>query len=399
MSWRQDCERVLTRVLREVSSIESPYPVLKPQIDLARADLSSEICIYAARKLNVTPDSLAHAVVEKSANQVIGSLEYERGFLNLRGPRNLGWLSQVEVPSSSDSIESSVVVVVRNSDLATARHLARAALQARLSSRPCKLFLLDATSISLLSSREGEKWYDTWWYATKTALQQSQLGTARTQIASEAFEKMISPNQIVTVWAEAGSTRHSHFKIFIENFRKKYKNFNLILSTNRWGSTPKCAIETLIGDSIDQFNLARVLYLAGNLLGEELDPNVPQLQERANILEVIKANSTRLSQIRSTFSGLYDERLVQGIAVNIFLRCRFLPLFVESAARQGEISEFLSALDDLCYLFQRFFNQPETRKRLQSDNDAELALLITGVQDALAYILTLLDEGAIELTV
>ena len=395
MGWLERTEHTLRRALLEVSALEAIEPILKPQVDLARADLSSEICFRAARSLNQIPAVLAERVGELAAPQIEGSITNERGFLNIRGPRNLRWLSQVEQPNKSPDLNRAVIVV-KGAELASARLLARASIQLKLSAPGSRLLLLSAQQLERLDCVSTD-WSINWWNQVKLLLSRSSIVTAGQAIPNSIWDSHLSSIKSVTIWAEASLARKSLLKSTVVNLRARGLTLELMYTPARWGSNARHDIDTLLGDNDPETNLARLVYLAGNLCGEELDAIVPGLNERANLVSMLRATSARLSQLsRNCAEALSDQTRPTELVTNILLRCRFLPLFAANAAMYGEVAQLLSVLEDLCRSFQSYFNQPETRRRLNSTQpDCELELVISGVQDALAYILTLFEDHSV----
>ena len=350
------------------------------------------MCLHAARLLNQTPSSLAQRVIEIAQSQIEGEVSAERGYINIRGPRTLSWLNKVEHPINRLD-QDSVVIVARCSDLATIRLLARACLQIKLNPRNTQLLLFSALQIERLNF-DAKRWYDQWRQQSKSALQRQSITSADANFSPADWSTKCSANNRVTVWVDSSCVRSPILRSALAHLRGQGLNLNLAVTPTRWGSNATHESNALLGseDSLD--NLARLLYLASDLLGAELDPAVPSLNERANPLSNLRSTCLRLGELNRGAANISGNQLVTSELVsNILLRCRFMPLFVSNASDFGEVGELMAVLDDLCRSFQRYFNQPEIRQRLRSAHaDAELGLVISGVQDTLAYILTIFED-------
>ena len=395
MGWLEQTEHILRRALFEACAIEAQPPILKPQVDLSIADLSSSMCLRAARLLNQTPDSVAQRVAEIAAPQIVGDLSVERGFINIRGPRALAWLNKIE-HSVSPSEQSLAIIVARSTEVATVRMLARACMQTRLCRSDTRIFLYSAQGIEALQLG-AMKWSDNWWELCQVALQRQPISATTSGLCGNDWEGQLSAIKAATLWVEPNCVRYACVKSTVSQMRSRGIELNLAVPSKRWGANARHDVLTLLGSNDRGFNLARLVYLASNLIGSELDATVPTLEERANPVSMLRLTSSRISELSRSVTNISGQQPISSeLVARILLRCRFLPIFVANAARFAEIGELISVLDDLSRTFQRYFNQPEIRRKLSLISpDNELETVISGVQDALAYILTVLEDDPV----
>ncbi|MDC0357931.1 hypothetical protein OAO01_03875 [Oligoflexia bacterium] len=370
---------------------------LRPQLDLSRGDLVTDVCLRLAAVLRMGQGAIASQLVSNLSSNLPCSVTYTEGFLNLTLPDKAEWLLSFVAPSvcpKSESLNCPQYIIILpqlNEQLCRGGYL-----------RLCSIGVFQFLILKALNVNAKL-------YFGKDCVADSQAVTVAMDVYRAVIERCLSTTR---------DASKNYFKETLEVIQipKQTKIF-LWSYTNcgdtRWltreqkhnGATERpVEIKALNRDALsgveierdlvlqdwsDRELLALLFYFSGGTKGHDLDFNVPRMEESDNLLWLVRTTAERVERFgQSAISFNFTDQIVAlnselaltgRVPRNLLLRLRFLSDWFCLAGTDGAVVDFTSVLQKLLVSFGRIFNLPDLRQRLEQGSATPLESAIISV--------------------
>ncbi|MBX7143806.1 MAG: hypothetical protein K1X79_05095 [Oligoflexia bacterium] len=358
------------RFLKEYTSQRWPgitlNTELRPLADLSLGDVTSSVPIQAARLLRLRADDCAKEIVAAWPPVGHGMPRQDGDYLNISIIK--GWDDySVQVPSMASPAGRKLSVfvppLVGTAGLgAQVRLLARIAIQIRLLQSFGKSFQVQiggSEELPITGSALGSIFSELLTHSLTTRL------TGCFDVANAikaAIDSDYSSKHII--WLLPALLDPNRLRAFLPR-GESAGLCELCFASKRWSEwsvDEEQARELLSWGASDL--QALVWYLAQESGAADLDLFIPRSQEKANIVWRIVRAFERAERLQASLCSGEDTPFNEEHRY-ILHRLWFIPHFMQAAAENGQVPEFISALTQLVDCFNALCNQPQFRLRLE----------------------------------
>jgi hypothetical protein len=378
---------------------------LRPLVDLSLGDVGTDYFLKLANLLKLDPEIVGQRVMQEAGRQCALDWNIENGFLNLKLPDS-DLMSITGKPVKTADCEYIILLQpairqLSSWDLLRLSSLALVQMSVlRSLNLSVELFIGEQ---KVCCQREEQDFITD---VFRAIIEERYSKDSVDGIRSE-FEKVLDANRDkkTFIWL---TPRFFPRRRFVSFFKAKLNdNPGIILRCpeQKWLSAKEYDLEP---DSLLHWSspaiLSLIVYLAGGTAAEDLDLQVPLLNEKDNLFWYLSSTRQRIHTVlgnspladRSSSSdggqngsqGAGCDAALSELERAVLLRVKFLEYFYYNAGLHGEVRDFIDVFKGLLSSFNRLFNDPAFRLRCDSyqfsSNEFQI---MTGATDVLSDII------------
>ncbi|NLF25812.1 MAG: hypothetical protein GX589_09190 [Deltaproteobacteria bacterium] len=378
---------------------------LRAMSDLRNGDFTSDFCLRTAALMKLPPAEIGARLIAEFPPDLPVDVDLVEGYLNFRLTRVLveRWRDALAVKPVQENARETLILVVPATEARRVSYLRQLSLGLiqfsilRTNGVTCRLLLGDNLEFNnnsdlaitniftqALSAVKAEAWSDS--VAIRSWVEQ----IVRENEASKIFVRLpwraLSRRDFSRLWSYGKS------------------RLQLCGDEKIWQQT-QCE-ESWVRNILDwnpMQQAALIVYLAGPQAADDLDPAVPRLGERSNLLWQIWCTMQRavsmvsrggkVAPVSSGFNGAcFDLNGWPADQRELCVRALFLSEFYNQACIGGKVREFVLALECATAVFNQFMNCPARRQSIENSTFSEGETeIMTGVCKVLSGIMDRLE--------